>query len=174
MWQNEDSADQMAEAIFNNDLWLADKMLSLCQVDPSPHLVDIALMDDNAQMMELLLSYDDMDINYRNENGDTYLMLACHMGHFDCVKKLVDMGIHDIYGDFTNDEAIKGYLVGARARRQRRINGLIRCVPMMMLWRKRATEAVFHPSRIDFISDISSWHHQSTSWNSSGPPLLPR
>ena len=153
MWQNEDNADQMAEAIFNNDLWLAEKMLSLCQVDPSPQLVDAALMDDNADMMELLLSYD-MDINYKNENGDTYLMLACHMGHFDCVKKLVDMGIQDIYGDFTNDENIKKYLMDVRNHRQKRINGLIRCVPMLMLWRKRATEAVFHPSRIDFVEQL--------------------
>lgn len=28
--------------------------------------------------------------------------------------------------------------------------GMFRCAPMLMLWRKRATERLYHPSRIDF------------------------
>jgi len=38
--------------------------------------------------------------------------------------------------------------------RKRIIMGLLRTIPMMMLWRKRATEAVFHPSRIDFAKEL--------------------
>ena len=34
--------------------------------------------------------------------------------------------------------------------RRIRMMGLFRCVPMLMLWRKRATERLYHPSRIDF------------------------
>jgi hypothetical protein len=31
--------------------------------------------------------------------------------------------------------------------------GLLRCIPMMLLWRKRATEACFHPKRLKFEVD---------------------
>lgn len=58
--------------------------------------------------------------------------------------------------------------------RKRIIMGLLRTIPMMMLWRKRATERVFHPSRMDFTSDISSLHYQNTSWHSPELPQLPR
>jgi hypothetical protein len=149
MWHNEDHDDQMIDAIYDNNVWLTGRLLSLCYVEPSPALVDTAIMNGNSQIMELILSYG-LNIDYRNQ----YFVLACQLRKFDCVKKLVEMGVQDIYGDFTNDENIKKYLTDARAQRQKRINGLIRCVPMLMLWRKRATEAVFHPSRIDFVKQL--------------------
>ena len=37
--------------------------------------------------------------------------------------------------------------------RMSRFRGLMRCVPMMMLWRKRAAETCFHPTRMCF-SDV--------------------
>jgi len=37
-----------------------------------------------------------------------------------------------------------------RKRMIKRGRGLLRSVPMMMLWRKRATERLYHPSKIDF------------------------
>jgi len=41
------------------------------------------------------------------------------------------------------------------ARRRRLcLMGLLRTIPMMMLWRKRATERVYHPSRIDFAAEL--------------------
>lgn len=35
-------------------------------------------------------------------------------------------------------------------QRRKRWAGLLRTMPMMMLWRKRATERLYHPSRMDF------------------------
>ena len=37
-------------------------------------------------------------------------------------------------------------------QRKLRWVGLLRCIPMLMLWRKRATERLYHPSRIDFTA----------------------
>ena len=31
--------------------------------------------------------------------------------------------------------------------------GILLCVPMLMLWRKRAAESLYHPSRIDFHAE---------------------
>jgi len=36
----------------------------------------------------------------------------------------------------------------------KRLMGILRCAPMLMLWRKRATERLFHPSRIDFVGEL--------------------
>lgn len=42
------------------------------------------------------------------------------------------------------------------ARRTRLcLRGILRAAPMMMLWRKRATERLYHPSRIDFVTEHS-------------------
>ena len=35
-------------------------------------------------------------------------------------------------------------------QRKKRWMGLLMAMPMMMLWRKRATERLYHPSRMDF------------------------
>ena len=32
--------------------------------------------------------------------------------------------------------------------------GILLCAPMFMLWRKRATERLYHPSRIDFAAEL--------------------
>jgi len=37
-----------------------------------------------------------------------------------------------------------------KRRRRRLLWGVLRCAPMLMLWRKRAAEAVWHPSRLSF------------------------
>lgn len=44
----------------------------------------------------------------------------------------------------------------ALARRKRILigKGILRCAPMLMLWRKRATERLYHPSRIDFAAEV--------------------
>ena len=39
-------------------------------------------------------------------------------------------------------------------QRALRLMGILRCAPMMMLWRKRATERLYHPSRIDFEGEL--------------------
>jgi hypothetical protein len=39
-------------------------------------------------------------------------------------------------------------------RTKLRLMGLLRCAPMLMLWRKRATERLYHPSRIDFVTEL--------------------
>jgi hypothetical protein len=44
--------------------------------------------------------------------------------------------------------------VTEKSPNHKRHMGLLRCVPMMMLWRKRAAEYCFHPSRVNF-SEIS-------------------
>ncbi len=44
--------------------------------------------------------------------------------------------------------------VWEKSPNHKRHMGLLRCVPMLMLWRKRAAEYCFHPSRINF-SEIS-------------------
>ena len=36
-----------------------------------------------------------------------------------------------------------------------RHRGIMRCAPMLMLWRKRATETVYHPDNIDFARIMS-------------------
>jgi len=36
-----------------------------------------------------------------------------------------------------------------------RHRGIMRCAPMLMLWRKRATESVYHPGNIDFARIMS-------------------
>jgi len=40
-------------------------------------------------------------------------------------------------------------------RRRLRFMGLLRTVPLMLLWRKRATERLYHPSMIDFESELN-------------------
>jgi len=40
-------------------------------------------------------------------------------------------------------------------RRQKRMRGLLRTVPFMLLWRKRAIERLYHPSRIDFEYELN-------------------
>jgi len=51
------------------------------------------------------------------------------------------------------DVALSIYINADLRQRKLRLMGLLRCIPMMMLWRKRATERIYHPSRIDF----SAW-----------------
>ena len=55
--------------------------------------------------------------------------------------------------------AVGSMLVNAYAETEvvlvpKRRMGLLRCAPMLMLWRKRATERLYHPSRIDFVTEL--------------------
>lgn len=103
-------------------------------------------------------------VNDSSIMGITALFVATWHNQIDCAKFLLYKGAdpfrravngmtpYEIQEWFRRKDVIyKPYL----KLRMSRFIGLIRTIPMMMLWRKRATERLYHPSRIDFSEWVS-------------------
>ena len=96
----------------------------------------------------------------------TPLMLAVVYGHEATARTLIKMGAHpSIESPHDNGffdrallesaEMFKRILWHGKLERKKVHMGLLRTMPMMMLWRKRATERLYHPSRMNFgVNDI--------------------
>ena len=77
-------------------------------------------------------------INFRDDNNA--IKSLCESDWY-CAKRL-DQIIHTLH---TEMEKVRIVRAG---------RGILLCAPMMMLWRKRATERLYHPSRIDFGGEL--------------------
>jgi len=53
---------------------------------------------------------------------------------------------------------LPSYPYNEKSPNHKKFVGLLRCIPMLMLWRKRAAEYCFHPSRVCFDIDIDEIH----------------
>ena len=85
-------------------------------------------------------------IKFKNFD-DQYAIIRCECEHewFSCGR----IGKNLLKGVYTKTQA-----VFEKKRAKLCHMGLLRTIPMMMLWRKRATERVYHPSRIDFAAEL--------------------
>jgi len=77
-------------------------------------------------------------INFRDDNNA--IKSLCESDWY-CAKRL-DIIIQTLHAEMEKVRVI-------RAGR-----GILLCAPMMMLWRKRATERLYHPSKIDFDGEL--------------------
>lgn len=87
----------------------------------------------------------------------TPLMLTVVYQHESTARLLIEMGAYPSIESPYDNLIYEGVLIKTREmfdriieERKKAYMGLLRTMPMMMLWRKRATERLYHPSKIDF------------------------
>ena len=56
----------------------------------------------------------------------------------------------DIAPSLSVENIVRYYQHKVKTTRRRRFMGMFRCFPMLMLWRKRVVERMYHPSNINF------------------------
>lgn len=126
---------------------------------PEPHWINTIIERDQTLlcMINLHETY-----GYFQKNLENILFVSVQRNYLLCYTYLLSsyefpdhiyQMARDIAPSFTVENIIIFYQDRVRIRRRRRFMGMFRCFPMLMLWRKRVVERMYHPSNINFCVD---------------------